>query len=102
MRFSNRDERRQRYGADMQDALAVHVVEFEPLDLSAIDQSRMCRRQLPIGAPDRRVSRLVALFEGVPQDTAPFQLGAVDRAAERVENKELEALANRIGNPVVA
>ena len=44
MRFSNRDERRQRYGANMQDALTVHVVEFEPLHLSAIDQSRMCRR----------------------------------------------------------
>ena len=42
-RFRRRDQRRQRHGADMQDALAVHVVEFEALHLGAIDQSRMVR-----------------------------------------------------------
>jgi len=102
MRFRHRNERRQCHGADMQNALAVHVVELETLHLRAVDQSRMCRRQFPIGAPDRRVLRFVALLEGLPQDAAPLQLRAINRAAKRVQNEELESPANRGGNLVVA
>src|SRR5262249_15066430 len=38
MRFRYRDERRQCHGADMQDSLTVHVVEFKTLHLRAVDQ----------------------------------------------------------------
>src|SRR5438552_12256831 len=80
--LSNGDQRRQRYRADMQDAFAVHVVEFEALHLRAVDQSRVRRREPPIGAPDRGLARFVDPFERYPEDAAPFQMCTIDCAAQ--------------------
>src|SRR5262249_8705465 len=74
----------------------------EALELRAVDQSGMQGRQSPIGAPDRCVAGFVALFEGLPQDAAPLQLGAENRTAEGIQNQELEPLANRGGNLLVS
>src|SRR6516165_3559145 len=62
----------------------------------------MCRRQLPIRAPDRCVSRFVELFQRLPQYTAPLQLSAVNGATKGIQNEKLEPLTNRGGNLVVA
>ena len=36
-------------------------------------------------------ARRVELVEGLPQDAAPFEIGAVDGAAERIEDQQLDA-----------
>ena len=78
MALRDRDQRRQRDGAHMQHALAVNVVELEPLHLRAVDQRRMRRRETKRRAPDRRGAGGVQAFERRPQDAAPFELRAVD------------------------
>ena len=90
----HREQRRQRDGADMQHADAMHVVELEALHLRAVDQRGIGRGQRLAGAPDRRRARGVEFPERVLENPAPFQLGAVDGAAERVENEQLQALAH--------
>ena len=82
----------------MQNALAVHVVELEPLYLGAVDESRMRGRQFPVGAPDGDAVGFVESFQRVPQNAAPFEARAVNRAAERIQNKQLEPLAHNVRN----
>ncbi len=85
------DQRRQHYRADVQHALAVHVVEFEALHLRAVDERRVRRRQPLAGAPYRACLCRVELGERRVQDTAPFKIGAVDRAPERIQHQQLDA-----------
>jgi hypothetical protein len=80
--LGNSDQRRQRHRADMQHGFAVHVVELETLHLGAVEQRRMRRGQLSIGAPNRGRARCVERFERAAQDAAPFEVGAIDGAAE--------------------
>ena len=98
----HREQGRQGDGADMQHAVAVHVVELEALHLRAVDQRGIGRGQRAVGAPDRgrRGSRRAS--RTCPGDPAPFQIGAVDAAAERVEDQELQPLAHVCGNLLVA
>src|SRR3977135_3455043 len=84
MAFGHRDQGRQRDGADMQDALTMDVVELEALHLRPIDQRRMRRRQALAGAPDRGRAGGVERRAGLAQDAAPFEIDAVDRAADRI------------------
>ena len=95
------DQRRQRHRADMEHGLAVHVVELESLHLGAVEQRRMRRRQLSVGAPDRGGARCVERFERAAQDAAPFEVGAVDGAAERIENEKFYPLADLGGDLLV-
>ena len=89
--FGDRDQRRQHHRADVQHALAVHVVELEALHLRAVDERRVRRRQFLSGAPHRARLRGVELAEALLQDAAPFEVGAVNRAAERIEHQQLDA-----------
>ena len=88
----HREQGRQRDGADMQHADAMHVVELEALHLGAVHQCGVGRGQRLAGAPDRRRARGVELPERVLENPAPFQVGAVNGTAERVENEQLQAL----------
>jgi len=45
VRFRDRQQRGQRYGADMQHTDPMNVVELETLDLRPVDQRGMWRRQ---------------------------------------------------------
>ena len=100
--FRRRDQRRQRHRADMQHGLAVHVVEFEALHLGAVGERRMRRRQALVSAPDRCGARGIDAFERPAQDLAPFEIGAVNGAAERIENQQLDALAHFGGDAFIA
>ena len=88
----HREQGRQRDSADMQHTDAMHVVELEALHLGAVDHRGVGRGQRLAGAPDRRRAGGVELPERVLENPAPFQIGAVDGAAERVENKEFQSL----------
>src|SRR6516165_11798590 len=80
---------------------AMQVIELKTLHLRAVDQRRMDRRKLPVGAPDAGGSRLVEAFQCLANDTAPFQIGAVNGAAERIQNKQLEPVTNLSGNMLI-
>ena len=80
--------------AGVKDRGQMRVVEVEAMSEAAIDQRRMHRRQPPICAPDRGVARVVDVFQCLPQNAAPLQTGAVNRAAERIQDKKLEPLAD--------
>ena len=84
-------QRRQGDRADMQHALAVHVVELEALNQRAVDQRGMRRRQPLRRAPDAAGLGGVERAERRAQDAAPFEIGAVERAAERIEDQQLDA-----------
>jgi len=96
------EDRRQRDRADVKDADPVHVVELEALHQRAVDQHGMRRRQPLGGAPDTGAGAAIDLGEGRAQDPAPGEVGAVDRATERIEHEELDAAQNVAGNPLVA
>jgi hypothetical protein len=96
------DQRRQGDRADMQHAVAMDVVELEALDLRAVDQRRVRRGQACRRAPDRGGAGDVQCRQRRLQDAAPFEVGAVDRAAERIEDQELDALAHLGRNGLVA
>ena len=52
-------------------------------------------------APDRRRCGSCRALPSVPQDAAPFEAGAVERAAQRIEDQQLDALAHLRGNVLV-
>src|SRR5712691_9693953 len=97
----HRDQRRQRDGAHMQHPLAVDVVELEAVHLRAVDQRGVRGGELEPRAPDRGRARCIERPERPLQDSAPFEIGAIDRAAERVEDQKLDALAHLRGNALV-
>lgn len=99
--FRHRDQRRQGHCADVQHGLAVHVVKLEALDLCAVDQCRMVRGEPAIRAPNRSGPRGIEPLQRFTQDSAPFEIGAINRAAERIENEQLDALAHLGGNLLV-
>ena len=101
MALGDGKQRRQRHRADMQHGLAVDVVELKALHLGAVEQRRMRRRQFPISAPDRGRARGVERFERAAQNAAPFEIGAIDGAAERIENEEFYPLADLGGNLLI-
>ena len=100
--FGDRDQRRQRDRADMQHALAMHVVELEALDQRAVDQRGMRRRQKLRRSPHAAGFGRVELAERRPQDAAPFEIAAVERAAERIEHQQLDARDDFSRNVFVA
>src|SRR6266850_320974 len=86
----------------LQHAFAVHVVQLEPLDLRAVCERRVRRRQALRRPPYAAPAGAVQLPEGALQDPAPLEMRAVERAAERIEDEELRALAHFARNRVVA
>src|SRR5262249_19508365 len=80
----------------------VHVVELEALHLSAVDERRIGRGQRLRRAPDRGRARGIEAAERRLQDAAPFERGAIDRAAERIQHEQLDALAHLVWNLLVA
>ena len=98
----HREQGRQGDGADMQHADAVHVVELEALHLGAVHQRGIGRGEGEVGAPDRGRAGRVEFPERILDNPAPLQIGAVDGAAERVEDEELQALADVGGDLLVA
>ena len=89
--FGDGDKRRQRDRADMQHALAMHVVKLEALDQRAVDQRGMRRRQTLRRSPHAAGFGGVELAERRPQNPAPIEISAVERAAERIQNQQLDA-----------
>src|SRR6185369_4036198 len=102
MTFGDCDQRRQHDRAAMEHAVAVHVVELEALHLRAVDQRRIGRGQRLRSAPDRGRARSVQIAERLLQNATPFELGAIDRTAERVEDQELSPLAYALEDLLVA
>src|SRR5262249_30648937 len=86
----------------MQHAVAMHVVELEALHLGAVDECSIGRGQLLRSAPDRGRTGGVEAGEGPLQDPGPFERGAMNPAAERVEDQKLGPLAHRGGNLLTA
>src|SRR5260221_7607867 len=80
--LGNDEERRQRHRADMQDALAMDVVELETLDERAVDQGGVRGGEAPVAGPNGAAGRAVDRRQRIDQDAAPFEPGAEDRAAE--------------------
>ena len=91
MQLGHRQKRRQGDRADMQHALAVHVVELEALDERAVDQRGMRRRQPLRRSPYAAGLGGVEFAERRAQDAAPFEIGAVERAAERIQDQQFDA-----------
>ena len=91
LQLGYRKERRQGDRADMQHALAVHVVELEALNERAVDQGGMRRRQPLRRSPDAAGLGGVECAERCAQDAAPFEIGAVERAAERIQDQQFDA-----------
>ena len=87
----HRQQRRQGDRADMQHALAMHVVKLEALNERAVDQRGMRRRQTLRRSPHAAGFGGVELGERRPQNPAPFEIAAVERAAERIQNQQLDA-----------
>ena len=71
--LGDRDHRRQRDGADMQHAGAMHVVKFEALHQGAVGQRRVRRGEPPSGAPDRAGRGRIEPAERLHQNPAPRQ-----------------------------
>ena len=84
----------------MQYTLAVHVIEFETLHLCAVDERGMRRGDFLFGAPYRAGLRGVEFAEPLLHDARPFEVGAVERAAERIEHQQLDA-REHIGRDVL-
>src|SRR5437868_3346393 len=70
----------------------MHIVELEALHLGAVGERRMRRRHALLRAPHR--ARVVLVRHRAAQDPAPLELRAVERAAERIEDQELQPLAH--------
>ena len=79
----------------------MHVVELEALHLRPVDQRRVRRGEPQAGAPHRRGAGCVELAERPLQDRAPGLAGAVDAAADRIEDQQLDALAHLLRDGVV-
>ena len=90
----HREQGRQGNRADMQHADAVHVVELEALHLGAVHQRGVGGGQREVRAPHRRRPRRIEFPECILDNPAPFQIGAVDRATERVEDEELQSFSH--------
>ena len=91
LHLRDRDQRGQHDRADVQHARAVHVVELEALDLRAVDERGVRRGELQVRAPHRAAACRVDRAERLLEDARPLEIGAVERAAERVEHQELDA-----------
>src|SRR6267378_703175 len=100
--LSDGHERRQHHRAHVQHAFAVHVVQLEPLDLRAVCERRVRRREPLRRPPNAATAGAVQFLESALQDPAPFEMRAVERAAERIEDEELRALAHFARNRFVA
>ena len=101
--LGDRDQRRQHHRADVQHALAMHVVELEALHLRAVDQRGVRRGRAQRRAPDRRGAGRVRLGERRPQDAAPLEVArrrARSRAKSRISSLMRSTHLGR--NPVVA
>src|ERR1700688_4500809 len=79
-RLGDGEESGQGDGADMEDALAVHVVELEALDEGPVDQCGMRRREARRRAPDAATGRAVDGCQRLHQQAAPLELGPEDGA----------------------
>ena len=100
--FRNGDERRQRHGSRVQRTEPVDVVQLESLDERAVDERRVRRGELQRGAPDAAGRGGVDRVERAHQDAAPFQVDGVERAAERVQRQQLDAIDHFRGDSFVA
>ena len=75
----------------MQHARAMHVVEFETLYLRAVHQRSVRRGEFQMRAPHVAGARRIHAGERVLQYPAPRKVGAVERAAERIEHQQFDA-----------
>ena len=89
----------------MQNALPMHVVEFEALNLGAVDQ-----RGMRCGQPQSRTPNahtrltLPAAFhlgQRALKDARPRQVSPIERTTERIEDQELDALKHRLGHVLI-
>ncbi len=83
---------RKRHRTHVQHADPMHIVKLESLDERAVDERRMGRREPLRRAPHAACRRRIHLCQGAHEDLAPFQVGAVQRAPERVQDQQLDAL----------
>src|SRR5450432_3964565 len=82
-----RQQRRQSDRANVKDSLAMDIIEFEALNKGAINQRRMRRRQKLRRAPHAAGFCNVEPAESCPKNPAPFQIAAIKRAAQRIQNQ---------------
>ena len=88
--FSDRQQGRQHHCTHVQDALAVDIIEFKALHLGTVDQCSVGCGQAFTGAPDLGTAAVIDRREGFAQNPAPFELGPIKRAAQRIKNQELD------------
>src|SRR2546428_12458185 len=86
----------------MQHAGAMHVVELEALYLRAVRERCVRRREAQRSPPHAARGILVDPSERVAQDPAPLQVRAIERAAQGIENEQLDPLAHLGGNRAVS
>ena len=86
------DERRQGHRADVQHAGPLHVVELEALHEHAVGKRRVRRAEPLLAAPHAALGRGVDARKRRHQDAAPFESGAEQGAAERVEHEQFQPL----------
>src|SRR5258706_13981649 len=72
----------------------MHIVKLEALYLGAVRERRVWRRKAFGSSPYRATAGSLKRTERLAQDPAPFEMRAIERAAECVKDQELEALAN--------
>src|SRR5579872_6554813 len=83
-------ERRQRDGTDVQDTVAMNVVELKALYARSIHQGRMGSAETFRSPPDGTRARLVDLFQRPGENAAPLELRAIQGASERVQDQQLD------------
>src|SRR6476646_58784 len=85
----------------MQHALAMNVVELEALDQGAVNQGGVWSGETPVAGPKAATGRAVDRRQRLDQDAAPLEAGAEDRAAERIQHQQLDALNHLARNILV-
>ena len=85
----------------MQHALAMDIVELKALDQGAVDQGGVRCRKPPVAGPYAAAGRAVDRSQRLDQNAAPLEAGAEDRAAERIQHQQLEALDHLTRNILV-
>src|SRR5579871_6480124 len=102
MAFRERDKRGQRDCADMKNALTVNIIQFETLNLGAVEESGMRRGQLVARPPRGGGSRLIDFKKRGAKNAAPIEIGAIKRAPKTIEHQQLDALDHITRNVLIA
>ena len=89
---------RDRFRAGVDDADTVQVIHLEAVDQRAVGQGRAGARNLRAVAPDERALAFAHLLGERSDDLSPRQRRAEKRAAERIDEAELDVRNHLLGD----